>query len=119
MGMTAGIQTAIDIVADITGDATAGNSYVVSRAGRVLDAHVIATATNGGGTITVGKAGNAITNAITCAVDQALTRATTLNDANYAFSVGDSLRFTAAGAADRGIVVVKYGVARSDVLVVA
>ncbi len=61
MAGTVGIQNPLFIRADITGDATGGDSYLVTRPGFVLDAYAICTAANANGTILVSKAGSAVT----------------------------------------------------------
>lgn len=108
MAGTVSIQNPLFVRADITGDATGGDDYVVTRAGFVLDAFAICTAANASGTITVRKSSSAITSAIVCAVDTTVSRTTAINDANYSFAAGDTMSFITNGAADRGICVVSF-----------
>ena len=106
MASTVGIQDALVVRFTITGDATGGDNYTMTRPADVLDTTVTATATSGGGTVTVGKGASAITNAIACATNNAVVRAGTIATANASLAVGDSLRVTTSNAADRGIVTV-------------
>lgn len=106
MAGAAGIQVPLVIIATITGDATGGDDYAVSRPLEVVDCTVIATATSGGGTVAVSRAATAITGAIVCAVSGAVTRMTTYATAGAAFNTGELMRFTTNGAADRGMVLV-------------
>lgn len=108
MAGTAGIQNLIVIAANITGDATGGDDYTLTRPGTVIDAWVVCTAANAQGTILIGKGASAITDAMICAVDKVVVHAGTIDDANALFATGDSLRFTANGAADRGLACVLF-----------
>jgi hypothetical protein len=94
------------IAVPVTADATGGINVVVPRAGTVIDVWVVASATSGGGTVTVSKAGAAITAALAMAADNALTRAAALTRANADFAANEVLRVVAGQAADRGIVYV-------------
>lgn len=114
MALAVGFQNPLVVRADIDADASAGKSFVVSRAGFVLDAHAIATATNAGGTLTVRKAAAAITSAMVCAAAGTVGRTTTITTANYSFAAGDSMSFITNGAADRGIAVVEFVPAVAD-----
>jgi hypothetical protein len=107
---TVGYQNTTDIVFDMT-SSTVGASEVfnvtVTRAFVVTGVTVICEATQAGGTVTVGKAGAAITGALVCATANDVVQATTLAVANSTFAVGDQLRVTVATAGSRGTVVVR------------
>lgn len=104
--MAASINNTFVIAIAITADATGGVNYVVPRACTVIDVHVLASATNGGGTALLSKAGAAITAALAMATDNALARAAALTQANSSLVAGDVLRVVTNGAADRGTVFV-------------
>ena len=99
MAGTIGIQNTITALFTQSSAGAAANNYTMTRAATMVDATVIARATQMGGTLTVGNGASAITDAIVCATDTNVTRAGTIDDAQYALAVGDSLRFTTAGAA--------------------
>jgi hypothetical protein len=70
----------------------------------VIDAFVLCTATNTSGTVTVqNSAGTAITNALTCATANDVSRTTSIAAATKTITDG-KLKFKANGATDRGIV---------------
>lgn len=115
MAGTAGIQNSLTVRVDVTGAANVTpDNYTVTRHGFVLDAAVIATAADVGGTLLVGKGATAITNAIICAVANAVSRAATVDATTgpapfpYELEVGDLLRITANQAGTRGIVNINF-----------
>ena len=67
--------------------------------GKVVDAVVECTATNGGGTVRVDRDGSAISDAIVCATDEAVTRIGTIDDAESALAVDEDLELTIANNA--------------------
>lgn len=106
MAGTAGLQDAIVIAYEITGDATGGDDYVLPRGGTIADIWAVASATSGGGTATVAVGGNAVSSAVVLAVADAVSRTTTLDVTFTTVVTGDTLTFTTNGAADRGTVFV-------------
>jgi len=84
----------------------ANQTHTVVRAIEIYDATVFATATQGGGSITITTAGGAATDAIDCASDGVVDRATRLNDANKLAAAGSTLTFTVGGAATAGVATV-------------
>lgn len=106
MAATVGIQDALVVRFTITGDASGGDNYTMTRVADVLDVTVTCTAANGGGTVTVSKGSANISNAIACATNNAVARAGTIATANASLAVGDSLRVTTNAAGDRGIATV-------------
>lgn len=106
--MAGTINQLLVIAIPITADATAGVNGVVPRAGTVIDCWNIASATSGGGTVLLSKAGSAISAALAMAVDNALTRAAAITRANADFTAGQSIRAVAGQAADRGIVYASF-----------
>ena len=91
---------------------TAGNyDFTAEFAFEVVDATVQKRGNNGGAgdTITIQKSASAITNAMSINVsDQALVRASAINDTNATFAVGDVLRVAAAKVTDcQALVIVK------------
>ena len=87
---------------DVTADASAGADFLVDYAMVLLDVLVRATATSGSGTLTLRRLTTAISSAVVCAVDEVLSRTTTITDAGQVLAVGETLNIIAAGAADRG-----------------
>lgn len=85
----------------ITADATTAQSKSVPN-GKIVNAWVVADATNASGTLRVQtSAGANITNAITCATDNALTNCTSIDSDND--DITDNIvKIIANGAADRG-----------------
>lgn len=86
---------------DFAAGANAAQNIVVDRKIRVIDAFLIL---RGAGvaseTLTIGNAGNAISSAMAASgSDQALVRATTINDANWEIAAGGQLRATPAAGA--------------------
>ena len=98
--------TAGALYADITADATAGKAIIVPYACEVIDVIAQARATNASGTATVRKATSAISDAVAMATNNAIDRATTINDANSQLVAGDNLNVITNGAADRGLVTI-------------
>jgi hypothetical protein len=90
----------------ITADATGEKTVPIPFACEVIDVIVQARATNGGGTATLKKGSNAITDAIAMAQDTTIARAGTINDAYSTLAEGDAVSVDAAGAADRGLVTI-------------
>lgn len=98
----------IRVVVDAAANATPVN-VTVPRAGIVTGGTVIATATSGGGTMTISKAGSAInTGATACAAADAATLIAVVTQANASFVAGDILRVVCGQAADRGIACVHF-----------
>ena len=87
---------------DVTADASAGADFLVDYAMVLLDVLVRATATSGSGTLTLRRLTTAISSAVVCAVDEVLSRTTTITDAGQVLAVGETLNIIAAGAANRG-----------------
>lgn len=106
--MPANINNSIELVIDITSDASGGLSYRVPRAGVVTDVEVVCTAANGGGTVTVRKGTDAISDAIACAVLDTVARAATLDQDFTTFAAGDTISVITNGAGDRGKVIVQF-----------
>ena len=107
---TVGYQNTTDVVFDMTTDTTNASeqfNIVVTRAFVVTGVTVICEKTQAGGTVTVGKAGAAITGALVCDTANAVVNAATLAVANSTFAVGDTLRATIATAGTRGTIVVR------------
>jgi len=108
MAGTAGIQNTLTIEARITGAANAvPDNFTLTRPGSIIDASVIPTAVDAGGTLLVGKGAAAISNAMACAALNTVARAASIDATTGApppneFSVGDSLRITANQAGTRG-----------------
>lgn len=91
---------------NITADATGEKSVVIPFACEVIDVIVQARATSGGGTATLKKGSNAITDAMVMAVDTTIVRAGTINDAYSTLAEGDAVSVDANGANDRGLVTI-------------
>ena len=96
------INNTIEIRIVIDADASGGFSVTAPRALTIVDATVVATATNGGGTLTVSSGGNGITDAIACATNDAIDRAASIDSTFATLSSGASITVTANGAGDRG-----------------
>lgn len=94
-----GVQTPMTFLFVQGAAGAAANNFSISRGGTLVDVTVIARADQVGGTVTVGKGADAVTDAIVCATDGNVTRAGTINDSRYTFVSGDALRVTTAGAA--------------------
>jgi hypothetical protein len=92
----------VDMIIPVTfGDVASGDTdFTVSEPLEVLD--VWALKRNGAGaanTVNLKKAAATITGDMTVAVDNAVTRATSIDDAASTFARGDTLRFTRVRAA--------------------
>ena len=85
----------------VTGGAS--TTATLTRAVTFYDFSVFATGAQGGGTITLQNAGNAISDAVACATDKAVDRATTFDDAQINANSGVVITFAAAGAATAGV----------------
>lgn len=90
----------------IEADATSEKSVPIPFACEVVDVIVQARATSGGGTATLKKGSNAISDAIAMATDKAITRAGSIDDAYSTLAEGDAVSVDAAGANDRGLVTI-------------
>lgn len=101
MAGTIGTQTPLAIVFQQGAAGAADNDYTMTRAALLVDVTVYAQASQTGGTLLVGKGATAITNAIIAATDTNVTRAGTIDDAQNSLAVGNTLRFTTAGAATK------------------
>jgi len=88
---------------EVDADATGGKSFTVEYSGILLDITIACRATNGSGTITLRRSTDAISSAIVCAVDDVLSRTTTIVHARKTVVAGETLNLVAFGAADRGI----------------
>lgn len=89
----------------ITADATGGLAVTIPEAFELVDVIVQARATSGGGTVQVLRdASAAITDAITMAVDNAVTRAGTIDDSKAAIATTDAITVKTNGGSDRGLV---------------
>ena len=81
----------------------ASTTATLTRPVTFYDFTVYATAAQGGGTLTLQNAGVAITDAVACASDEAVTRAATFDDAQISANAGVVITFAAAGAATAGV----------------
>ena len=84
--------------------AAAGVTFVVPFDCTVIDVIVQATASVGGGTVTLSNLGVAVTNAIAMATDKTIVRAGTINPASAKFTKGTNFEIVTQAAGDRGIV---------------
>lgn len=89
----------IPVVHRVVAIAASDVNVVLTHKTRVLDVIVVAKGSQAGGTITVKKTATAITDAIVCATDTAVTFAGTIDDAQHEIAAGGTLRVTAAGVA--------------------
>lgn len=107
---TVGYQNTTDVILDMN-DVVAGGTdvynIIVTRDFLVTGVTVIATATQAGGTITVGKGANAIVSGLACAAANDVVQAASLDIGHTAFSKGDTLRITATTNGARGTVIVR------------
>lgn len=110
---TVGYQNTTDIVLDMTAVASGTPDVFdikVTRAFLVTGITVIATATQAGGNVTVGKGGSLISldaGGIACATVNTATQAILLDVANTTFAVGDTLRITVTTNGAKGTVIVR------------
>jgi hypothetical protein len=105
-----GYQNTTDIVLDMTALASGTPDVFdikVTRAFLVTGVTVIATATQVGGTVTVGKSAAAITSALACDTLNGVVNAATLDIVNTTFAVGDTLRITVTTNGTKGTVIVR------------
>ena len=93
------------VVVDAAANATA-KTFTVDYDMYIVDVVVQSNATSSSGTLTLKNGTTAISDAITCAVNHAIDRAATLDDAQTAIAAGTELNLIAAGAGDRGTVYV-------------
>lgn len=103
------IKPMIIIQNAITANATGGKAVFTANcpfALQILDVIVEARATSALGTVTVSTGGNAITDAIICAADNAVTRAGSIIRTYSTLAAGASLTLTTANANDRGLVTI-------------
>jgi len=87
----------------VIADASGGQNFTVEYSGILLDVTVACRAANGSGTLTLRRAAAAMSSAIVCAVDNVLSRTTTIVHAEKDIVAGETLNLIANGAADRGI----------------
>lgn len=87
----------------IAAGAVGAKNVTMTHKVRVIDAYVVLTGAGvSSTTLTVGNAGNAITDAMAVSgSDQAVVRATTINDANWEIAAAGSLRVTTATGASQ------------------
>lgn len=92
------------LYSDVTADATAGKVIPIPFACKVIDVIVQARTANVGGTLLVKKSSTAITDAIICAVDKTIVRASTIDDAQSTLAEGANVSVVANGAGVRGLI---------------
>lgn len=85
----------------------AGITVDIATGATIIDAHVICTASNGSGSMTVKNGANAITNAMACTTQDALARAATI-DSTYQIVGTSAITVVANGNADAGDVYITY-----------
>lgn len=85
----------------VTGGAS--TTATLTRAVTFYDFSVYATGAQGGGSITLQNAGNAISDAVACATDKAVARASTFDSDRISANAGVVITFAAAGAATAGV----------------
>ena len=100
MAGTAGIQNPLHVMySGLQGPAA--NDYTLTRSGVIVDAWCVARANQAGGTFQFirvrNSAADPITDAMSAAVDQVVSRAGTINDAFYQVVAGDGVRFQTVG----------------------
>lgn len=91
----------------ITASATGAPSFVLDadNAVRIVDAFTRCTGASASGTLTIQDSnGVAISNAMTCAVDKAISHATSLDPSKAEIPAGGTIKVVANGASDRGVV---------------
>ena len=99
---SAAINNTVNVVVTIDTDASSGITVTIPRAMTVVDVITQATATSGGGTVTLNP--DIPSGAQTMATDLAIVRAAEIDDSVASLDAGDTITFTTNGAADRGIV---------------
>jgi hypothetical protein len=87
----------------ISADATGEKAVTIPYDMEVIDVVIRCTAASGGGTLTL-KNGTAVTDAIACATDKAVTRAGSIDPAYSTLYTYSSVTVDAGQAADRGVV---------------
>jgi hypothetical protein len=87
----------------VAADATGGQAVQAEVSGEVIDVWAVCTVANASGTLTLRRSTDAISSAITCAVQDVLSRSTSLVQGQKAVTRGEALNVKANGAADRGI----------------
>jgi hypothetical protein len=114
--MATGIQNEIIIEIDVTADATGTNgpTFTLPRAGTIMSAWTLCTATNAGGLLQVERQAlgsgvfSAATSAMTCDTANALARPTVIFVSQSSCAATDVFRIVANGAADRGRVYIQF-----------
>ncbi len=87
---------------NIVADATGGFDFIVNFSGILVDIIVRCTVANASGDAQLRRVTTAISDAITMAVDDTISRAATLTDAGVVVVAGETLNILCNGAADRG-----------------
>src|SRR5689334_6015620 len=87
----------------VAADASAGQNFVAEVSGEIVDAWAVCTAANASGTATLRRSATAITSAIVAAVQDVLSRTTSVVQAQKAITQGETLNAKSNGAADRYI----------------
>ena len=101
-----GTYSPVILTIAITTDATGNLDTVAPFAFELLDVVVQCRAANGSGSVTVKKTAAVITDAIAMATNNAIARAGTIDKTNSTFAAGDTIRLTANGANDRGLITI-------------
>jgi hypothetical protein len=86
----------------VEADASAGQDFDALFSGEIVQAWTHCTAANGSGTLTVRSETNAITDAMACAVLDAVDKADTIDQTYKGIVAGETYNVLANGAADRG-----------------
>jgi hypothetical protein len=87
---------------------SAGIAVDIPTGAKIIDAHVICTASNGSGSMTIKTAGGtSISDAMACTTADAIARATTL-DTTYTTVDADGIEIVANDDADSGDVYIHY-----------
>ena len=97
----------IAVKLSITADATSGINFTMPTfAFEIMDVVVHATATSGSGTATLRRSTTAMTDAIICAVADAVTRAGSIIQAQKNITSAEVLNIVTNGANDRGEIII-------------
>jgi len=88
----------------VAADASGGQAFTPEVSGELIDAFAVCTVANASGTMTLRRGTTAITSAIVCAVQDVLSRTTTLVQAQKNLVKGETLNMKANGASDKGLV---------------
>jgi hypothetical protein len=99
--MAGTIYNGFTVQATVTGGSS--TTATMTRAVTFYDFNLYATGAQGGGTIKLTTSGGDVTDAVACASDLALARATTFDDANIDASAASVVTFTTAGAGTAGV----------------